>query len=258
VSSALPASSDDLLALLPKGLRDELLKEFNNIVANYREARWEPAELDGGKYCEVVYSVIRGHADSSFPAAASKPPNMVDACKALEKAPGHVPRSLAIQVPRMLVALYEIRNNRGVGHVGGDVDPNHMDATVVLSCVKWILAELIRVFHATDVPSATTAVEALTERQIPVVWEVEGMKRVLAPDLTYKDRALILMYSSSGAVQEDDLRQWVEHPTPTDFRKILVGCHKARLIEYRKDERLVYMSPRGVEYVEENLPLVLS
>jgi len=62
-----------------------------------------------------------------------------------------VPRSFQILIPRLLPALYEIRNNRGVGHVGGDVDPNYMDATMVVGAVKWIMGELTRVFHSVSV-----------------------------------------------------------------------------------------------------------
>ena len=32
--------------------------------------------------------------------------------------------SVRIQISRMIVALYEVRNNRNVGHVGSEVDPN--------------------------------------------------------------------------------------------------------------------------------------
>ena len=35
-------------------------------------------------------------------------------------------------------------NNRNVGHVGGDVDPNHMDATGVLAQCNWVMGELVR------------------------------------------------------------------------------------------------------------------
>jgi hypothetical protein len=85
--------------------------------------------------CEVVYSIIDGTLKGSSPASASKPQDMVTACQALEKQPsvlGRVgDRSLRLLIPRVLPVLYEIRNDRGVGHVGGDVDANHMDAEFV-------------------------------------------------------------------------------------------------------------------------------
>src|SRR5262245_2459260 len=111
-SSATVAKHVDLdtaLARIPAGLRGELIAVFRAILKNLREERWEPAELNGGKLCEIVYSILRGHVDGTFPAAAQKPQNMYDACRALEHANSSFPRSVRIQIPRMLIALYEIR-----------------------------------------------------------------------------------------------------------------------------------------------------
>jgi hypothetical protein len=261
VAAEVPGVGDasSLLGGIPETLREELLREFNHIMGNYREGRWEPAELDAGKFCEVVYSIVAGYQSGSYPAQSQKPSNMVSACRALENGPSSLPRSIRIQIPRLLVALYEVRNNRGVGHVGGDVNPNHMDATMVLDCCKWLLAELIRVFHNTMTDVASGAVEALTERAIPLVWEVGGIRRVLAPGLTYKDSVLILLYSSHGGIREGDLREWVEHPSPAAFRRdVLRPLHRHRLIEYRENDATVYLSPTGARKVEEEIPLQLD
>jgi hypothetical protein len=86
---------------------------------------------------------------------------MVDACRQLEQASSTFPRSIKVQIPRVLLALYEVRNNRGVGHVGGEVNPNHMDASMVLHSSKWLVAELVRIFHNVDTAIATAVVEAL-------------------------------------------------------------------------------------------------
>ena len=134
---------------------------------------------------------------------------MVSACRALEQAPNVVPRSVRIQIPRTLMVLYEVRNNRGVGHVGGDVDPSHMDAVVVLYMSKWVMAELVRIFHGVDTETASVAVEALVDREIPAIWEVNGKKRVLRPRLTMKQKTLLLLYSHPSPVDEDVLVDWV-------------------------------------------------
>src|SRR6266851_1018203 len=73
----------------------------------------------------------------------------------------HVPRSFQILIPRLLPALYEVRNNRGVGHIGGDVDPNHMDATFVISSCNWVMAELVRVYHDLSTNEAQEIVDTL-------------------------------------------------------------------------------------------------
>jgi hypothetical protein len=249
-------SPDTALGNLPASLRAELLAAFNEIVKNFREGRWEPSELNGGKLCEIVYSILKGHVERSFPNKATKPGNMVDACRALERASGF-PRSVRIQIPRMLISLYEIRNNRNVGHVGGDVNPNHMDAVCVLSMSKWILAELVRLFHNVDTDTATEIVDSLVEREIPIIWQVGAIRRVLNTQLSMKDKMLLLLYREPGPVSEADLVNWTEHSKASVFRRdVIRRAHKARLVEYDGEARTVRLSPLGVEYVETKLPLI--
>ena len=219
-------------------------------MRNFRERRWEPSELNGGKLCEVVYTILRGYIEGAFPAQASKPPNMVDACRALEHAKTF-PRPITIQIPRMLIALYEVRNNRGVGHVGGDVNPNHMDATCVLGMAKWIMAELVRVFHQVSTDEATRVIDALVERTLPIVWEVKGKKRVLDPGMTMKQKALVLLYHSNGPVPFSELCRWVEHTNCSVFRRdVIRPAHEGKLLEYDHGDDVVELSPRGIAYVE--------
>jgi hypothetical protein len=178
---------------------------------------------------------------------------MVDACKALEQA-SNVPRSIRIQIPRMLVALYEIRNQRNVGHVGGDVDPNAMDALCVLQIAKWIMAELVRVLHNVDTETATVLVDTLIERETPLIWEVSGKKRVLATNMKIKDMTFLLLHATDGAVREADLVCWLERPSASDYRRdVLRPAHRDRLVEYDTHQRSVTLSPRGIAYVEKKL-----
>lgn len=247
--------SEKALSLLPSSLRGELLDAFLNVTTNFRERRWEPSELNGGKLCEVTYSILKGYIDGSYPAGSYKPSNMVDACNALATADSSVfPRSVRIQIPRLLIGLYEVRNNRGVGHVGGEVDPNHMDAVVVLYMSKWIMAELVRVFHGLSTTQATDVVEALIEREMPIIWEVNGKKRVLSTAHNMKEKTLLLLYSDAGSVNEADLVSWTEHTNTAVYRRdILVKGHRSRLWEYDKINKHVTLSPLGSDYVEQKL-----
>lgn len=245
-----------MLGALPAGLRSELLDAYAEIVRNYRERRWEPSELNAGKFCEVVYTILRGHVDGTYPQKAAKPANMVDACKALEKADQALySRSIRIQIPRMLVAVYEVRNNRGVGHVGGDVNANHMDATCVLHICQWVLAELVRIFHTTTVSAAAEVVDALVQRIVPVIWAIDGKYRVLDTSLSMKEKTLLLLYHHSGAaVSESDLCAWVEHSNPSVYRRdVLRQMHTQKLLEYDGHAKRVTLSPKGVALVEQTL-----
>ncbi|HET8884181.1 MAG TPA: hypothetical protein VFM68_01790 [Candidatus Saccharimonadales bacterium] len=241
---------EEVLGNLPKTLRDELIGEFNKLVKNYREERWEPSEMSGGKLCEIVYSILAGHVGGVYPKKSSKPSNMVDACKALEKAPASFPRTVRIQIPRVLIALYEVRSNRGAGHVGGDVDPSHMDATFVLYTAKWLIAELVRHFHSVDTVAATQTVELLTEREISLVWTINGQRRVLDMNMSKSDQTLVLL---SGIPQATDkeLCAWVEHSNFSVYKKkILLVGHKERQWEYDTKTGVVTLSQLGVVAAE--------
>lgn len=250
--------SSKLFTNIPKNLRDALIECYEKIVCNYLEHKWEPSELNGGKFCEVVYSIINGYLSGAYPPKASKPSNMLLACQTLEKKPANSnlvgDRSVRILIPRILPILYEIRNNRGVGHIGGDVDPNYLDATAVQSMSSWILAELIRIFHNTSINEAQEIVDNLIERKTPLVWEVGEVRRVLNPSLKKGDQVLLLLHTRPGWVKEKDLFVWIEYSNLNMFKKsILSPFHSKRFIEYDKKTGLVKISPLGAKYVEDQI-----
>jgi len=240
------------LGQLPAGLRTELLTEFGKITQNYREGRWEAQNLDGGRLCEVAYTILAGYTSGgNYPARASKPGNFGAACRALENRTGY-PKSARMTIPRVLFALYEIRNGRGVGHVGGDVDANHMDAEFVLAAAKWVVAELIRLFHSTDVQTATEVVDALVERTLPVIWEVDGVKRVLDTTLPLADQTLLLLYADPSPISDKDLAKHLEQDRIANYRRVLARLHESRMVEWGAGG-MVTLSPLGRMDVEGRL-----
>lgn len=224
------------------------MAEYRSIVQNYSEHRWSPSELSGGRFCETVYTILDGYAVGVYASIPRKPRDFVGACRRLESNT-NVPRSFQILIPRALPALYEVRNNRGVGHVGGDVDPNHMDATLVISICNWVMAELVRVFHEISTEEAQILVDGLAERRIPLVWTTQGMKRVLDPKLSLKDQALLLMGSSPDKVATSSLLLWLDYKDRSYFLKLLRKMHSERLIELSSDDAYVELLPPGSKYV---------
>lgn len=236
------------LANIPTGLRKPLIEEYSNIIHSYLERRWSPAELSGGRFCEVVFTILDGYAKGKYASKPSKPRDFVKACRTLEKNT-NVPRSFRILIPRLLPALYEIRNNRGVGHVGGDVDPNYMDASTIVSNCSWILAELVRVFHGQTIDEAQAVVDSLAERRIPLIWQNDDMKRVLDPSLPLRDQLLLLIASTSSGVSTDNLYLWSGYNNKGYFTRILRTLHRSRMIELSNDELEVQMLPPGDIYI---------
>jgi hypothetical protein len=243
---------------VPVALREPLLATYTEIVSNYMEHRWEPSELNGEKFCEVVYSIVDGSIKGNFPAKPIKPSNMRDACQALERATpnGRLvgDRSFRILIPRLLTGLYEIRNNRGVGHVGGDVNPNLMDATAVYNLASWILAELVRIFHGLTTKAAREIVETLVERKSSLIWEVGDVKRILDPKMPVRQQVLVLLHQKHSWISVRDLVLWIEYSNTSVFRsKVLRPLHNARLIEFNEKNDQARISPLGIREAEEDI-----
>jgi hypothetical protein len=240
------------LSAIPSGLREPLLSEYQTIVQNFMEHRWLPSELNGGRFSEIVYTILDGHAKNAYANKPSKPGNFPQACQKLENnALAHVPRSFQILIPRMLPALYEIRNNRSVGHVGGDVDPNHMDAVAVLSICNWIMGELVRVYHGLSIAEAQQVADALAEVKIPAVWSDGNVKRVLQPGLKLPDQILLLVATSLPSVSPTDLIKWTEASDKRYFMKLLHGLHKKRYVEFSETADTVQILPPGAQYIQQ-------
>jgi hypothetical protein len=237
-------SVNGALSAIPDGLRIPLLAEYQSIVQNFSEHRWSPSELSGGKFCEIVYTILDGHAKSAYAPAPKKPRAFDQACKLLENN-SQVPRSFQILIPRLLPALFEVRNNRGVGHAGGDVDPNHMDAVFVLTSCNWMMAELVRVFHNVSISEAQTFVDKLVERRMPLLWIGDDMRRVLDTSLGLREQILLLLCTSPSKISTADLKKWTGYKNNIYFKKLLGEMHDQRLIELAGDGSTALILPPG-------------
>lgn len=241
------------LGHLSQGLRAELLQAYGEVVRNFRESRWKASELDAGWFCEIVYTILEGHLDgNNYRDKAYKPKRFDQACKALENKPTTYSDSARMTIPRVLVGLYDVRNRRGVGHVGGEVSANHMDATFLLHSCQWVMAELVRMFHDTEIASATAIVDALVDRTLPVVWQVGDTRRLLDTTLSIRDSVLLLLYGEAEGATDRRLSEDLEK-RPDNLRAVLRKMHGERLLEFKKAGDTARISPKGIKHVEEYL-----
>lgn len=237
------------LSVVPSGLRLPLIAEYQSIVQNFLEHRWLPSELSGGRFSEIVYTILEGFGKNAYASAPKKPSNFKDACGKLESN-SSVPRSFQILIPRLLPALYEIRNNRSVGHVGGDVNPNHMDSAAVLAMSNWVMCELIRVYHNLPTVDAQKVVDSLAEMRIPVIWSDGNVKRVLQPKLKLPQQLLLLIATSVPDVSIQELIDWTEYKDKKHFMRTVRALHTNRWIEFTEPTGRAQILPPGTKEVE--------
>ena len=246
----------ELFPTVPKRLTTSLIKHYKKIKENFLENRYDPSEINGAKFSEVVIRILQWHTSqtNSYTPLGTKINNFDQATRQFENKTIY-PDAIRFHIPKLLNVIYTIRNKRGVGHVGGDIDPNHMDSLFIVNATDWIMAELIRIFHTVTVSEASAMIESIITRRIPLVWEVEGRKRILQQNLSYKDKVLILLYSEyPNPTIDNSLFEWSEHSNISNFRRdVLKGLHKEKLIEYDLRTKKVYLSPTGLHKVEEKI-----
>ena len=239
------------LAAIPVELRTPLLAEFIDALTEYRSGDWEKVGTKAGKFCEVAFTICDGHTSGSYARAPSKPKSMLHACQQLERFNASKGRSMCIQVPRVLIALYELRNNRSIGHVGGEVNPNQMDAEFFLRGMKWIVAEFVRFYSRLPEDRSRALVEAISGRTARSIWRQGKFRRVLDPSKSARDKALILAYTENGAIAVTDLSRWMEYSNVSRLRTtILKQLHDDALIHFDKESDTVQILPPGQRLVE--------
>ncbi|MDO9417078.1 hypothetical protein [Pararhizobium sp.] len=251
-------SLQDTLKSIPAPLRDPLIEEFEQALDEYRAADWEKVGLKAGKFCEIAYCVCAGHATGAYAAVPAKPSNFPQSCRDLEQYNGTKGRSLCIQVPKVSAALYELRNNRAIGHVSADVSPNHMDAEMFLRGMKWIMGEFVRNCSQLPFSESHAVVEAVTARTFHMVWSNGNFRRVLEPAKTAGQKVLILLYAEGKSVSVAQIQAWVEYKNGTDFkRRVLKDLHKKAWVHFDEKTGMLQILPTGQAHVEKSGLLVI-
>jgi hypothetical protein len=225
----------------PIEICDVLLESFREIEESYSLQKWKVTELDAGHFVEAARRLIEQELFGGYTPLGESLPKFNDGeLKRYENATGH--DSLRILIPRVLKAVYNIRNKRGVGHLG-TISANEMDSTLIFYCVKWVFAELVRMAAGTDPGVTQKMVDSIVERRIPLLWKHQGITRILANQMDARAQILVLLLDSSPQT-EMDLQTSIDYKNKSNFRKILKRLHQSRLIDWTHGGQ-AFITPKG-------------
>jgi len=255
-STNTPRSSltlEQALTAVPPTYRNRLIKSYRELKAAYSEEQYDACGLRAGRFCEVLLRYLQLTLSGNTTPFGTHITNFSDECHKLERVPQAAgPESFRVLIPRALNYLYCLRNKRGIGHVGGDVEANRIDASACVRIADWCVCELIRIVHTLSLEEAQDILDALSARTVPEVWSVLGKKRVLDASLDFASKTLLLLYAEpTAAVAAEDLFQWAEHSNFAVYRRdVLRRLHALRLLEYDLETEMVVISPLGIWRVE--------
>jgi hypothetical protein len=245
---------NELAATIDAPLVDELLRAYSELKINYYLGKHKPSELEGSHFAEVVIRLLQLAATGKYiPLGESLPKFDVRELDRYAQLPSaNQPDSIRIHIPRAVFAIYGIRNRRGVGHVGGDVNPNLSDASLIVATCDWILAEIISLYYTSSREEAQKLVDTLVTRKVSLIQDFDGFLKVLNPKLSVPKQVLVLLYHRAAAgASKQELRQWVK-TRPDNLTNALNRLeHSQKHIHSVGDQ--YFITRAGEAFVEEKI-----
>lgn len=155
--------------LLEGGLHEEsvdrLLDHYQSMKARMEDGEYDEAGTHLGNFCENMVNILRDQMGEDVldrPSLGNFVNNSLSGNVGTSE-----PDSIRLQIPRVLRAAYDIRNNRDSVHVNLRVPVNHADTQAGFAMCSWMLAELLRVYgdgdHSDDMEEVGELIDEISE-----------------------------------------------------------------------------------------------
>lgn len=208
-----------------------------------------PNAVQGGRFAEAVMRILEWRTTGSFTPLADPRFSVEATIKALGGiAVSAEPESVRLHIPRSVRVVYDIRNKRNTAHLSDGIDPNVQDATLVVAVLSWILAELVRLYHAVSAADAQALIEVLVTREVPMIQVFDGSPRVLRT-LPASDHLLVLAYWAGPlGVDRKTLASWLPASMQANALRTLGQLHAKHLVHLVDSlVRITIVGQRSVE-----------
>jgi len=239
---------------LPPTLAKALVEQYVRLKRRAWASEHESVQEVGGKFAEHAFRVTQHLGGATMIPIRTEIKNMQQLCTDMEKLPkATVPDAIRIVLPRVIAALYTLRNKRSGGHTAAEVDPSRADALLTERMADWIMAELFRLGTQMPLDQAEGVIGSLVERRIPVVYRVGDYRRILKKGLSPREDILVLLYGEAAGATVPELQAWSRIPA-TSLNRHLGTLDEERLIRIAKDgtTRRVFILPPGERRVEDD------
>jgi hypothetical protein len=181
-------------------LAEQLLDEFISLERRYVLRDWEPAELDGGQFAEILARILC-QQDSGAMTRSKKFDECLMFVEDGKGANTHsmTPRQNALHLARVLRTIYNFRSQRGAVHISPSYTANHMDAKFMVEGVRWAMNETLRIFLQTDREAVARIITELLQFDVPCVGRFENALLVQRTDLSAEEEILVLLHYGGDA-----------------------------------------------------------
>lgn len=174
-------------------LSEQLVNEFVSAERQYILRQWEYAELDGGQFAEILARILY-HLDSGTLNRSKAFDECVKYIEEDQNKHSIQPRHNAIHVCRVMRTIYKFRSQRGAVHISPTYTANHLDARLMIECVRWGFSEMLRLCAVGDRDLIAKTVREILEFDVPCIGKFEDVVLVQRTDLTADEEILVLLH----------------------------------------------------------------
>lgn len=195
-------------------LATQLLDEFVSLERRFIQRDWEPAELDGGQFCEVLARLLY-HQDSGNLNLNKPYEECVKYVEADQVSHAIQPRRDALHIAAVIKVAYKFRSQRGGVHITATYQANQMDAKLIIEMVRWLMNETLRIFWQGDREKVAKAIREILQFDVPCVGKYEDQLMVQRVDLNVDQECLVMLhYAGEVGFSRTELGKWVRFPAP--------------------------------------------
>jgi hypothetical protein len=205
------ATKKELITLLqrrfPKKHVYSLIKHYEDMLGEYQKGNWETTILKAGKFVEAILKSIWVHSGNTLPHPRRIKIDVI--IRDLLNLPiGSLNDSLRITIPRSCAFIYDIASNRGARHDPSEVNPNEIDASVVVSTCSWIISEAVRYSQGgrRNKKQILGLISGISQRKYPYIEEIDGRVYFHLPGLSARKVALLALWKKHpGRITKEGL-----------------------------------------------------
>jgi hypothetical protein len=237
-----------LNAGIPAPVVTELLDAYTEAKRRFHLDDLRPSAVEGGRFSEAAFRILEWETTGSYTpigTTLTKVPTLVNQLENRTQAAD----SVRFHIPRILRAIYDIRNKRNIAHLADGIDPNRQDGTFVVHSMDWVLAELVRLYHNVGPNQAQKLIEDLVVKEIPAMQLFDGFP-VFLKDMTQPDQVMALLYwrGAEGATRAQLLEWMSDKSAKSNMSSTLARLKKKHYIY--DDGSLIRITIAGEKYVE--------
>jgi hypothetical protein len=235
-----------ILKSIPNDLEEKFFEEYAEIKRRFQLNDCGPTQLNGGRFAEAVLRIFQhllGAAITPFGEDIKAPEktSILNKITNDAKVDEHI-RQKATVLTKLLL---DFRNNRDVAHLGG-FSANRIDASFVLSCASWMVAEFIRVYGNYSMHEAQELVDKIAVPNYPVVFEIDGEEFISRSDLPVKHEILVLLSKKKRDLSF--LFSKTKDGNKSRFTKIVDAMVTAKMIALK--DGFYHLLPNGIKEVQ--------